>query len=466
MRWRVLFFVSLGVNVAALAAWLLTNHRLKVQRAPVVTSVHPASTIKTNVVLRRQFFSWSEVESSDYPTYIANLRNIDCPEQTIRDIIIADVNALYARRIATEIVTPDQQWWRSEPDTNVLRIALESVRRLEDERRGLLTRLLGADWESGDLVNLPRPSHPGVTLDGPVLGVLSPEIKQALEDISRRADERLQAYLSAQRQQGKSPDPVELARLRQQTRDELQRLLAPPQVEEYLLRYSQNAIDLRTELGQLAYFNATPDEFRSIFRATDLLDQQLQLLAGSNDPNSALQRRNLEQQRETSLRNALGATRYEQFRQLHDPVYRDAVAAANQAGSPDSAQTLYEINLATAQQQALVRANTNLTAEQRAVEQARIELERSKALAQAVGQDVPADPAPAVTTPAPPPLPLRTHPYVFAVGDTIGSVAQRYGVSMNALRVANPDIDFRRVRPGQTILVPDSLPPLPMPPER
>jgi LysM repeat protein len=264
---------------------------------------------------------------------------------------------------------------------------------------------------------------------------------------------------------GKSPDPVELARLRQQTRDELQRLLTPPQVEEYLLRYSQNAVDLRAELGQLAYFNATPDEFRAIFRATDLLDQQLQLLAGSNDPNSALQRRNLEQQRDAALKNALGAARYDQFRMLHDPVYRDAVTAANQAGTPDSAQTMYEIYLATSQQQALVRANTNLTAEQRAVEQARIELERTKALAQAAGQEVPLEPTPATTPSTEPTLPLRTHPYVFAVGDTIGSVAQRYGVSMNALRVANPDLDLRRVRAGQTILVPDSLPPLPVPAE-
>jgi LysM domain len=463
MRWRVLFFVSLGLNAAALAIWLVSNHRLQTEHTAVETTA-PASTIKTNVVLRRQFFSWSEVESADYPTYIANLRNIDCPEQTIRDIIIADVNALYARRMATEVITPEQQWWRSDPDTNVVRVALESLRKLEDERRNLLARLLGPSWESGDLINLPRPSHPAVTLDGPVLGILPAETKQGLEDIAQRADERLLVYLAAQRQLGKSPDPVELARLRQQTRDELQRLLTPPQVEEYLLRYSQSAVDLRAELGQLAYFNATADEFRAIFRATDLLDQQLQLLSGSNDPNSALQRRNLEQQRDAALKNALGAARYDQFRLLHDSVYRDAVAAATQAGTPDAAQTMYEIYQATAQQQALVRANTNLTAEQRAVEQARIELERTKALAQAAGQEVPPEPTPA-TTPPQPALPLRTHPYVFAVGDTVSSVALRYGISMDALRVANPDLDLRRVRAGQTILVPDSLPPLPVPPQ-
>lgn len=43
-------------------------------------------------------FHWSQIESTDYRIYIANLRAIGCPEQTIRDIISADVDSLYASR--------------------------------------------------------------------------------------------------------------------------------------------------------------------------------------------------------------------------------------------------------------------------------------------------------------------------------------------------------------------------------
>src|SRR5262249_4910910 len=151
------------------AVWLPSLYpRLGGSRlSPVGFSQQAAAASQTNVLLRRQFFTWQEVESPDYPTYITNLRNIGCPEQTIRDLIIADVNALFARRRATELITPEQQWWRSEPDTNVLQVALEKTRALEDERRGLLSRLLGTNWESGDLVSLPRPSRPGLVLDGP-----------------------------------------------------------------------------------------------------------------------------------------------------------------------------------------------------------------------------------------------------------------------------------------------------------
>lgn len=45
-------------------------------------------------------FRWSQVESSDYRVYIANLRSIGCPEQTIHDIIAADLHGLYAARLS------------------------------------------------------------------------------------------------------------------------------------------------------------------------------------------------------------------------------------------------------------------------------------------------------------------------------------------------------------------------------
>ena len=454
MRWRVLTFVSLGVNIALAIAWALTVQRYNsVFRS--ISSPNSSPSVKTNVVVRRQFFTWSEVESPDYPTYIANLRAIGCPEQTIRDIIIAEINVLYAKRLALEL--PEQQWWRSEPDPAVVRAAAEKTRELETDRRDMLTRLLGPSWESGDLASLPRPSRPAVKLDGPVLGVLPPEVKQAVEDISVRSQERLDAYL---RSAGNNPDPAQVAKLRQQTRDDLARILGPTQLEEYLLRYSQNATELRNQLGEMRYFNASRDEFRSLFRATDPIDQQLQALVGDDSPNALMQRNALLQQRDNAIKLALGPDRYEDYSLLQDPAYRSALVTAQQSGTPEAARTLYQISVATAQQQAAIRANTNLTPEQLAIELKRIELEQLRANAQAVGQELPPSEQtaiPATSTQAYSTTPtIRTHAYVLGVGETIASVAMRYGVTIAQLRAANPDIDLRRLRPGDALQVPDA----------
>jgi LysM repeat protein len=56
----------------------------------------------------------------------------------------------------------------------------------------------------------------------------------------------------------------------------------------------------------------------------------------------------------------------------------------------------------------------------------------------------------------PPPSVIGAHPYVLSIGDTIASVALRYGVTVNDLKAANPSLDFRRLKAGDAIQVPDS----------
>jgi LysM repeat protein len=450
MRWRVIAVVSLGVNFALAAAWLCYAPGQAARIRAIALDQSSTNEIRTNTILRKQLFSWRDVESPDYPTYIENLRGIGCPEQTIRDIIIADVNQLYARKRAMELTTAEQQWWRSEPDPAVVRTAAEKARELEEERHGLLTKLLGSNWETGDLVSIPRPSRPGVVLDGPVLGTLSADTKQAIEDVTLRSQDLMQAYLDAQRSAGKEPDPAEMARLRQQTRDSLAHLLSPPELEEFLLRYSEDANELRSQFGQLRYFNPTPDEFRAVFRATDALDQRIQLLADANDPGSVEARKALENQRDNAIKMALGPERYQEYRLLHDPAYQDAVAAAEEAGTPEAAGTYYAINLAALAQQNSIRGDTNLTDSQKSIELKRLELEKLQANTVASGQDLPPEPPPA--PPATPPKKV----YVLGPGDSAATIALMYGLPVSAITAANPNVNFNRLKPGDAIIIPKS----------
>ena len=67
--------------------------------------------------------------------------------------------------------------------------------------------------------------------------------------------------------------------MREQTRAELQGILSPAAVEEFLLRYSNNAAELRAELANLRFFATTPDEFRAMFRARDQFEPGTNLKA-------------------------------------------------------------------------------------------------------------------------------------------------------------------------------------------
>jgi hypothetical protein len=63
-------------------------------------------------LLSRRQFDWSTVESEDYKKYIANLREIGCPPETIRDIVSEDLRKNHKRR-EWEIIrkaTPTDYW--------------------------------------------------------------------------------------------------------------------------------------------------------------------------------------------------------------------------------------------------------------------------------------------------------------------------------------------------------------------
>src|SRR5437867_8753611 len=114
MKWPKLNGILYVLNLAVLAAvayYFYTNHH----SSPAVlnseaVSAEPASAamevkappevmVVTNELVVTNQMRWRQLESEDYKTYIARLRSIGCPEQTIRDIIIADLDKVLAPRV-------------------------------------------------------------------------------------------------------------------------------------------------------------------------------------------------------------------------------------------------------------------------------------------------------------------------------------------------------------------------------
>lgn len=362
MRLRVLLALSLLLNAAL--AFFYFNASKEVASAPDEAPVVVATTNrvgKTNVVVRRQFFHWSQIESDDYAVFIENLRSIGCPEVTIRDIIVADVNEMFARRRATEVVTGESEWWRSEPSMDTTQAAMEKGAALEAERVALLTKLLGPNWD----VSISQPNERGtVSLDGPVLGVMPADTKLRVQQLTLDARRRAAEYVEAQRAAGKEIDPVELAKFRRDHRAELSRILTPEQMEEYLLRHSANAENLRSALKG---FEATPDEFRSIFRARDSIDNEIALNFSGDDAASVRRRQELERMRDAAVEQALGPDRSVVYRTIQDPLFREAQFLAEQSGAPpERVIPLYRVQQEGARERARINRDTSMTAEERA----------------------------------------------------------------------------------------------------
>lgn len=358
------------------------QHRQFIPSRTLTTNI--LRPIRTNIIVRPQTLTWRDIESDDYATYVQNLRAIGCPEQTIRDIIVADVNELFARRRATELFSPSHEWWRTQPDPERVEQARAQSHELEMERRNLLTRLLGPGWElSGSL--LTESPDGSITLDGPVLGDLPLDTKYAVRQIELDAKNREHAYRQQAREQGTPPDPAKLAQLRKETREQLARVLSPEQLEEYLLRYSDTAEKLRRTLRD---FDPSPQEFRLLFRAADSIDQELASIAESTDPTSIRRRQELETLRESKIAEALSPDRYRLYKLNQDPLFQRAKNTALKLGvSPETAITLYNIDRETELERRRILQDNSLTPDEQAFQLAQTDQERLNTIRKLLGEE-------------------------------------------------------------------------------
>lgn len=386
-RWQVIWLtVSAVLNVCLLVGWLQAlKPRPPAQRAiarrPVVTNI--LRPIRTNVVFAPRLLTWRDIESEDYPTYVRNLRAFGCPEPTVQDIIVADVNELFAARLAVEVPDPRREWWRSEPSPELVRAAEERRAALEAERRELLTTLLGADWEVRHGSSLPEPdAHP---LDGELLGAIPPDTRRQVREIERRHARQLAILQRAAREQDGAPSPEELARLEREARAELARVLTPEQLEEYLLRYSASADRLR---AQLRGFEATPDEFRALFRAREQLAARLEDQSAALEDAEIKRLAALAREHESALERALGPARYVHYRLLQDPLFQQTKRVAERVGvEPDKLIPLYQVNQFAAGERLRVLSDTTLTPEDRSRELAELYTDHLNSLRQLIGEE-------------------------------------------------------------------------------
>jgi len=113
-------WMPLLTSVVLNALWLIlvSVHRLSIEsnhELEYVPTASPARLIQSVIVKTSRGSPAPPPCGSNLSratsllSFIANLREIGCPEQTIRDIIIiADVNQLYAEKGLLEIVSPDE----------------------------------------------------------------------------------------------------------------------------------------------------------------------------------------------------------------------------------------------------------------------------------------------------------------------------------------------------------------------
>lgn len=346
------------------AGFWMSHSTLRNQPKSPNTSVS-AAVIRTNVARSQRTgqtvtvtnaipLDWRNVESADYREYIANLRSIGCPEETVRDIIIADVNKLYASRIAALYPSPkEMKFWRVD-DRLAKREQKErdhQRQELEKEKRELIQELLGVDYEVAMAEWSGRPDD-----DAFRYGFLSPEKQEqakALHDKYRELERGL--FTNG----GMTPENrAKFTALRAESEAEMAKLLGPEDFEQYQLRNSYTARNMRENLTG---FQPTEDEFREIFQLKKTFDDQFGFTRGGSDEAVREQRKLAQQQLDEQLRATLGEERFNEYQLAQDPLYRESYDSMQRYDLPkQAADVIYQVRVAAEQERDRIRNDPNL----------------------------------------------------------------------------------------------------------
>lgn len=384
--------ISLLANAALVVAWFF----LPVAPAPVATEPEISTGSPARIFQRRagspraitiavtnqlgHGFRWKSVESSDYKFYISNLRGIGCPEETVRDIIIADVNKLYAPRFAA-LQKPEQEkkFWeveRQEISTPETRERAKQLTALNKEKEALLKELLGIRSSFELSMAMTGLDYMELQYD-----YLSETGRKALRGVMEKFQEEVTAFNA--RTGGNMEDyQAENRKMLKRKDAELAKVLSPEEYLQYQLRSSDVASNLR--YNELDGLKVSEKEFGDIFKFKQLEQDRPE---GNTKETREAYAKSVEDAKKT-LKEALGPDRYAEYERNQNYEYRQAAKLTDRLGLPqDTPQKLVDMRKTAEETVRKVRQDQSLSVDQRNETLQAIQNETRKSFTEQLGGD-------------------------------------------------------------------------------
>ena len=325
---------------------------------------------------KRGSFKWADLESEDYREYILRLREFGVPESTIRDLIIAEIGKLYRPKFAAlrSGKKSSQNFWERGPSglgfSNQTPEQRRQTNALRKEQQELVKSLLGSDVyrEIAKAIGNPDWSER-------LYGALPEDLRAKVSEMQERFQEanneiyaRAAGIIDQETQQ-------DLLKARQKFHDELSKVLTPEQLQEYELRNSETAHQMRS---QLSSFQPNENEFRAIFAYKQGLEAAGVDTAFSRQDLSGDKYKDLQE----ALAQSLGPDRLKEYKLTEQWEFRNLI----DNGVPrDDILKLVDLKDANQAATAAVRQNASLDDAQKRQALADIRAESEKGVLDLLG---------------------------------------------------------------------------------
>ncbi len=180
-------------------------------------------------------------------------------------------------------------------------------------------------------------------------------------------------------------DRAKLRELYRQRLEELSGILNPQELQEYDVRASGVASQLRHDLE---VFDVSEEEFRRMFAVRKAREEDLQYPSDPDDKAGLERRKKAVEEADAQLRQMLGDERFAQYKRSQDYDYRQLVKMTERWELPrERADTVYSLKEDAEEAVKEVRNNKELSAEQREETLRKIREETESAVTEVLGAD-------------------------------------------------------------------------------
>lgn len=342
----------------------------------------PVPVIVTNA------FNWTQLESEDYHEYIARLRKVGCPEETIRDLIIADLDKLFAPRVAAlHSSTNEPKYWRADEKALVSHIEalqqLKKKRGVDFEKRQVVRELLGVDLVSERLNAQGEEDFYGRRLGKAIPVEKVERVRQIIEETNQQEMElRERSWLESDTLTAGDKEGLRVLQAEKEQR--LAALLSPEELEQYNLWFSPSAYKVRDSFYGM---EATEQEFLSLYRLRQAFDERWANADAENLTPLQRQQWNAElKNMESQIQQALGPERYPLYVRAQDNDYRQLRTAAAEFGLPaQAAEDVYLFKQTFAEQRQALMAEQSASPEAKQQMFKAMQAEAEKAVIETIG---------------------------------------------------------------------------------
>ena len=375
--------------------WLSTDRQSSTEPSQPVPAGEPVSSGQAigqaappeRIVREVERLRWSQIESDDYKEYIKNLRDIGCPEETIRNLVKQDLDKYYDQRKA-DILSKSparKEFWKSGNPSSLGRpsaSASSQMAQLDREKNEVLGELfnpsgLAAINRPGPLARARSQAKSGYAMD-----FIPEETKAQLNTLEQEYGSQLLKKMA----QGASDaqDMAEIRQLRQDRDSSIANMLTPEQKMEYDLRKSPTAANMRLQMDG---FDPSEDEFRDIFGARKAFDDEHGVVPGASISAGDMEARQFaEQEMNDQIHTSLGDDRYQDYLRQTDYDYKSIAKITERQGLGEniSAQ-VYDMKGGAEELAREIRMNTGLSIEERQMQLGQIRNVTSRSIESLIG---------------------------------------------------------------------------------